>query len=138
MTKGLLSTISKKTFLTCIHSDFNARLARWCVNGKWSHESLQIESLTSYHGLNEPTDILSNSSSCIDFIFTSQPNLITNSGFHSSLHKYCHHQITFAKFDLLIKYPPRCGTIRKSTHFLVSMKLTGKSIGKWILWHWHW
>ena len=26
---------------------------------------------------------------------------------HSSLHPNCHHQITYAKFDLKIHYPPR-------------------------------
>ena len=71
MEKGLFSIISNKLFLTCILGDFNARLSRWCKKGKSFLESLQIESLTSYYSLNEATDILSNSSSCIDYIFTS-------------------------------------------------------------------
>ena len=29
-------------------------------------------------------------------------------GVHSSLHKNCHHQITYAKFSLKIYYPPPC------------------------------
>ena len=55
-----------------------------------------------------PTHILINSSaSCIDLIFTSQPNLVMESGVHSSLHLNCHHQIVFAKFNLpSILYPP--------------------------------
>ena len=48
------------------------------------------------------------SSSCIDLIFTSQPNLITNSGVHSSLHPNCHHQIAITKFNLHIVCPPPC------------------------------
>ena len=50
--------------------------------------------------------ILENSSSCIDLAFTSQPNLIVDSGTHPSLHPNCHHQIIYAKFNLKIQYPP--------------------------------
>ena len=53
----------------------------------------------------EPPQRLLNSSSCIDITFTSQPNLVSYSSFHSSLHRNCHHQITFAKLDLRIEYP---------------------------------
>ena len=56
--------------------------------------------------INEPTHILESSSSCIDLIFTSQPNLITESGVHPSLHPNSHHQIIFAKSNLEIHYPP--------------------------------
>ena len=47
-----------------------------------------------------------NSSSCIDLIFTDQPNLILDSGIHSSLHPICHHQIIYSKINLSIEYPP--------------------------------
>ena len=40
-------------------------------------------------------------------IFTSQPNLVMEPGVHSSLHSNRHHQITYAKFNLKIYYPPR-------------------------------
>ena len=49
---------------------------------------------------------MENSSSCTDLIFTSQPNLVVESGVHPSLHSKCHHQIVFAKFKLMISYPP--------------------------------
>ena len=39
-------------------------------------------------------------------MFTSQPNLVMESGVHSSVHSNCHHQITYAKFNLKIYYPP--------------------------------
>ena len=55
--------------------------------------------------IQEPTHILNSSSSCIDLIFTSQPNLVMESGIHSSLHSNCHHQIVIAKFNLPIFYP---------------------------------
>ena len=55
--------------------------------------------------INEPTHILE-SSSCIDLIFTSQPNLTTESGVHLSLYHNVHHQIIFAKFNLKILFLP--------------------------------
>ena len=42
----------------------------------------------------------------IDLIFTSHLNLVVESGVHLSLHPNCHHQIVFAKFNLMIFYPP--------------------------------
>ena len=67
-------------------------------------------SLTSCNGfqqiINEPTHIQRQSSSCIDLIFTDQPNLLVNSRIHTSLHPNCHHQIVQSKFDLNIFYPP--------------------------------
>ena len=54
----------------------------------------------------EATHILESSSSCIDPIFTTQPNSVVESGVHPSLHPNCRHQIVFAKFNLQIYYPP--------------------------------
>ena len=64
---------------------------------------MMIDAVTSNYGLHQlihiRTHILNSSSSCIDLIFTSQPNLVMESGVHSSLHPSCHHQFVFAKFD---------------------------------------
>ena len=54
----------------------------------------------------DPTDFLERSSSCIDLIFTTQPNLVMNSGVHTSLHPNCHYQTIYAKFNLKIFNPP--------------------------------
>ena len=54
--------------------------------------------------INESTHILESSSSCIDLIFTSQINLITESGVHPSLYPNFHHQIIFAKVNLEILF----------------------------------
>ena len=66
--------------------------------------------MTSHYGLtqiiNEPTHIVEDASSCIDLIFTSQPNIVLDSRVHSSLHPNSHHQIVFAKFNLKVYYPP--------------------------------
>ena len=62
---------------------------------------LKIDGITSTFGLqhtvNKTTHIIGDSSYCIDWIFTSQPDLLMESGVHSSLHPNCYHQITYAK-----------------------------------------
>ena len=51
--------------------------------------------------------MIGDSKSCIDLIFTDQPNLIIESGVHSSLHEQCHHQIVFGKLSVSnIVLPP--------------------------------
>ena len=84
--------------------DFNAKSSNWYNKDITSDEGRKIEAVTSQYGLrqeiNEPTHILNNSTSCIDLIFNSQPNLLIESGVHPSLHPNCHHQIIFAKFKL--------------------------------------
>ena len=44
--------------------------------------------------------------SCIDLIFTHQPNIIKDSGVYSSLHEKCHHQTIYSKLNLKTDYPP--------------------------------
>ena len=89
--------------------DFNAKFSSWYNKDKTSFKGNTIENVTSqlglHHLINERTHILLNSSSCIDLIFTSEPNMVIESGVHSSLHSSYHHQIVFAKFNLKICYP---------------------------------
>ena len=91
-------------FLIVIIGDFNAKSSNWYLNDVTRFEGLKIEFLASQFAMsqviNEPTHILDNSKSCIDLIFTSQTNMIRNSGVHSN----CHHQIIYAKFDLKLFY----------------------------------
>ena len=79
--------------------DFNAKLNSWYTNDSTDIEGSKIDILTSSFGfhkiMNEATHILNNSSSCIDLISTSQLNLVTESGVHSSLRANCCHQITY-------------------------------------------
>ena len=106
-----LDTISANNpFLTVVLGDFNAKSNLWYKNDKKTYEGSKIDGIASQFGLhqliNESTHLTRNTSSCIDLIFTSQPNLVMESGVHSSLHENCHHQITYAKFNLKIYYPP--------------------------------
>ena len=86
-------------FLVVLLGDFNAKSSTWCKNDTTTTEGKAIENITSQFDLHqmidEPTHILESSSLCIDLIFTSQPNLITESGVHPSLHPNSHHQIIF-------------------------------------------
>ena len=117
MTLELLA--QKNPFLLTAIGDFNDKDSNWYNKDKTSFEGNTIENVTSQIGLhqiiNEPTHILPNSSSCIDLIFTFQPNMVIESGIHSSLHSSCHHQIVFAKFNLKIYYQPPYS--RKFWHF---------------------
>ena len=101
----LINMYDSNPFSLTLLGDFNVRSANWWSGDITSNEGLLIDSLTSYYGLHqlisEPTHKSNNSSTCIDLIFTSQPNLVTNSGVYSSLHPDCHHQITFASFTFI-------------------------------------
>ena len=83
--------------------DFNAKSSNWYNKDITSDEGRNIEAVTSQNGLhqeiNEPTHILNKSSSCIDLIFYSQPNLLIKSGVHPSLHPNCHHFVTITVMD---------------------------------------
>ena len=89
--------------------DFNSRSKSWGNEDIIRNEGLQIEFLTTTYGLHQ---LISNSShtppnfaSCIDLIFTDQPNLVINSGVHPSLRPNCHQQIIYCKFNLFVEYP---------------------------------
>ena len=106
-----LETLAQRNpFLMVVIVDFNAKSKHLCSQDSTNFEGISIENVTSQFGLNqiikEATHILETSSSCIDPIFTTQPNLMVESGVLQSLHPNCHHQIVFAKFNLQIYYPP--------------------------------
>ena len=87
-----LDTIANKNpYLIVVLGDFNAKSSNWCKHGKIIYEGSKIDNITSQVGLKqliqEPTHILSNSYSCIYLVFTSQPNLVMESGVHSLLHE---------------------------------------------------
>ena len=100
----------KNPFLILVLGDFNAKLSQWLDKDGSTSEEISIENVTLQFGLhlitNEPTHILENSSSCTDLIFTSQPNLLVESGTQPSLHPNCHHQIIYSKFNLEVLYAP--------------------------------
>ena len=112
----------KSKFLLIL-SDFNAISKSWWCEDITSHKGPLIESLTISYGLQQlifdARHLLPNSSSCIDLIFTDQPNLIVDSGIHPSLHPKCHYQISYCRCNLTVEYPPPMkdlsGIIKKLT-----------------------
>ena len=100
--KILLDINQQKPYLTSMTGDFNA--SSWWSDDINTTEGKKLLSLTSCNGfqqiINEVTHMQRQSSSCIDLIFTDQPNLSVNSGIHTSLHLNCHQQIVQSKFDL--------------------------------------
>ena len=106
-----LETLEQRNlFLMVVLGDFNAKSKQWCRQDSTNFEGVTIKNLTSQFDLSqiirEATHLLESSSSCIDLIFTTRPNLVVESSVHPSLHLNCHHQIVFAKFNLQIYYPP--------------------------------
>ena len=87
----------RNPFLITAIGNFTAKSTDWINKDKATFEGNTIDNITSQLGLHqlitEPVHILQNSNSCIDLNFTSQPNLVIESGFHFSLHSSCHHQI---------------------------------------------
>ena len=69
-----------------------------------------LDFLSSQFGLcqiiKKLTHILENSSSFIDLIFATQPNIVLESRINHLLNRNCHHQIIFVKFNLKVYYPP--------------------------------
>ena len=101
---------NKSPYLLVFLGDFNVISSSWYKHDKTTYEGSKIVAITSQFGLQplitESTHILTDSSLCIDLLFTSQPNLVMESEVHSSLHQNCHHQILYAKVNLKVCFPP--------------------------------
>ena len=106
----ILSIKNINPFLTIFLGYFNARNTLWWSGDVITSEGLELNERSSYYNLhqltNTATHILPTSESCIDRFFTSQPNLVSESGIHASLFPRCHRQIIYAKINLKIYYPP--------------------------------
>ena len=93
-----------------ITGDLNARCSKWCnidINNSFGHEVDTLISSAGYKQIiNKPTRIVNNSSSCIDFLFCNNLNLIANYGVNLSLFENCHHNIIFGKINIRIPLPP--------------------------------
>ena len=93
--------------------DFNALSQLWWPDGNTAIEETEIDNLFSYLGLpqviSEPTNFEPNKNpTCIDLLFTDQPNLILDSGIRPSPDSFCHHQIIYCKTSFSLPPPPSC------------------------------
>ena len=93
-----------------ITGDVNARSTKWWRLDKENVEGLEINIITRAAGysqlINQPTHITKDYFTCIELIFTSNPNLINSSGVEMSLFEKCHHNIAHGKIDFKISIPP--------------------------------
>ena len=93
-----------------ITGDFNARCSRWWKNDITNVKGEEIDTLTSSAGysqiIDKPTHILNNSKSCIDLIFCTNKNIISNYGVDVSIFEKCHHNIIFGKINISVPLPP--------------------------------
>ena len=100
----LSNTLCSKSQFTVVLGDLNSRSPAWWSKDITTLHGTQIDPLATMHGFKkiifDPTYILPQSSSCIDLIFTDQPNYVIDCGTHPSLHPNYHHQITFCKLNL--------------------------------------
>ena len=84
--------------ISVVLGDFNAKCNKWLSTDINNVSGVELDKLFSLSGftqlINEPTNFEPNKrKTCIDLIFSSQPNLISESGVHPSLYQTCHHQI---------------------------------------------
>ena len=92
-----------------ITGDFNARSTKWWKLDKENLEGREINIITRaavYSQLiNQSKHLTKYFLSCIDLIFTSNPNLINSSGVEMSLFEKCHHNIVYGKIDFKTPLP---------------------------------
>ena len=82
--KNLEITLHKvaldNAFMLVVNGDLNAKSKHWHPSDRTTYDGNIIETITSHFGLHQlihdPTQILGKSSSCIELIFTSQPNMV--------------------------------------------------------------
>ena len=118
----------------------NAKSKNWYKNDKCSLEGIIIENVRSQFRLlrviEETTRNLDNSSSGIDLLFTSQANLLIESGVHPSLLSNDHHWLFIQKLTCRFFNP--LPYLREVWHYkrckkwslseVLSQSLTGKKL----------
>ena len=101
-------SIQNNSFLVAVLADFNATSSNCCKNDIITTESKGIANISAQFSLheviNDPADTLEFSSPCIDLLFSSQSNLINETGVHPSLYPNSSHQIIFEKCTQKIIY----------------------------------
>ena len=107
----LMSNINNEFPLCSIFTgDFDARCSKWWKNGITNSTGQEIDSVASSAGhkqiIDKRTHVINNSTSCIDLIFCTNQNVISNYGVDVSTFKKCHHNIIHGKIDIRVPFPP--------------------------------
>ena len=82
-----------------------------CISETFLNSTIQhLFTLTSSAGysqiIDKPTHVLNNSKSCIDLIFCTNKNIISNYGVDVSIFEKYHHNIIFGKINISVPLPP--------------------------------
>ena len=118
-----------------IIGDINVRSPQWWALHKENNEGREISFLTSSTGyshlIDQPTRITKESSSCIDLIFTSNPNFISASGVEPSLYQKCDHYLICGKisFNAPFRY-------RIYVSYVELQKCKGSKYSAIVFWYW--
>ena len=109
--------------------DFNAHSQLWWTNGDTTPEGQDIGDLFSSLNLSqiisEPTNFTPHKSpTCIDLIFTDQPNLVLQSGTRPSLDPKWHHDIIYCMINYKIPSLKRSGPTGRSPALAVQKEPT--------------
>ena len=111
---------SENPVASFVLGDFNAKSTRWWQPGGDNACGLLLEDISTTYAysqlINEPTNFEpGDEPSCIDLFFTTQPNLVIESGVIPSPLSFCHHQIIFGKIKFDYFRPPPY--LREVWHF---------------------
>ena len=102
---------NEQYFLTCLYSSPSQNCERNWYSGNIGKELDTITSTAGYSQITDkPTHLTTNSSSCIDLTFTSNPSIIASiivhSGIEKSLCSSCHHDLKYGKINFTVPLPP--------------------------------
>ena len=93
-----------------IFGGFNPKCSKWCSLDKNNAAGETLQTNTPNTGysqlINKPTHCVNGNSSCINFFFASNTNLVINFGVYPILYKTCHHNLIFGKINFSISLPP--------------------------------
>ena len=87
-----------------VTGDFNTCCSSWWKNDITNTPGQDIDPLTSSAGytqiIDKPTHVVNNSMSCIDLIFCTNKNIISNHGVNVTIFRKCHHNIIYGKISI--------------------------------------
>ena len=112
--------------------DFNSKTKQWWPDGEETNEGVLlnqlIESFSMTQLIDQPTHILTNSSSLIDLIITDQVDMFVDSGLLPSPRDKSHHEIIYGKLNLTAPLPPpykrRVWDYNEANHDLIKETLS--------------
>ena len=90
--------------------NFNAKCSKLLTINKFNTAGLELDSITTTatgysQMINKPTQFITESSSCIDLIFSSNTSFVKNCGSDLLILEKCHHIIIYGTLNFDIPFP---------------------------------